>query len=33
MREVNLYIGEWTILCIGNTEFKETFYSCVIFSN
>jgi hypothetical protein len=31
MREVNLYIAEWKILCISNTKFEETFYSCVIF--
>lgn len=31
MREVNLYIGEWKILCISNTKFEETLYSCVIF--
>jgi hypothetical protein len=33
MREVNLYISEWNILCVGNTKFEETLYSCVIFNN
>lgn len=33
MREVNLYIGEWKILCISNKEFEETLYSSVILSN
>jgi hypothetical protein len=33
MHEVTLYIGEWKILCVSNTKFEETLYSCVNFTN